>query len=744
MTAAHQRFSPALPTSSPPDSTRRRSVLRSSAAAGFALALALAVAFLPLRSYAEAPPEVLQAVHTDVLHTTYDGTALRLNTRIGLGDYREADPAGLIFNLEDKASARVELPDLPAFAFLGKPGDSVWIAPEAQDPELIWPGWDTETIAPGVLADDAVDLTLVSATGPGNVEVFFNYSEFTGVAQRVFSSADPTLRVYRQQVGSHVHANWSFSQLGTYTLTFQATATTTTGTPLSSGPINYTFVVGPYTPPTTTPPTSTPPATPPTSTPPTTPPVTPPTGTTPPTTPPPTTPPTTPPPPTTPTPPPTSPTTPPGPTPTTPPTPTTTPSPTPTPTHPPTSPTAPSGGQSDDNSSDTPPNTNPTSTPSGNLPPCITTPPPAPTTTAPSGTTSTSTPNQPGGTTSSPGGTTSPGTTPSTTTPPNPPGTDPTRVTLSNGHADYAVRLEAGKLTSRVKDGTKPGTPVWRDPSKVTIRLTAAAATRAPGGAFAFLGPEGSPLWQIPQTQKAGVIWLGWNTEELTPGQLTAGVEWRLDRVTGPGNFAVFEFDSFGRPKIIFNSGDGLPDTYRIPLGTHAHGNWSFTKPGTYQATFTHTATLTTGATSTTTSTLTFVVTTTSNAPGGAAYPAVASGATSTGGAGAGRGAAYAAVDASARSAGSAVRAPAAVAFGGGGAQSARMPAADAGAQGARMVSTAAGAEGVVAGGGPRPGVDCRLASTGGEIGAGWVAGGTALVLIGVVVLVATRRRSDA
>jgi surface-anchored protein len=253
-----------------------------------------------------------------------------------------------------------------------------------------------------------------------------------------------------------------------------------------------------------------------------------------------------------------------------------------------------------------------------------------------------------------------------------------------------------------VKDGTKPGTPVWRDPSKVTIRLTAAAATRAPGGAFAFLGPEGAQLWQIPQTQKDGVIWLGWNTEELTAGQLSTGVEWRLDRVNGPGNFAVFEFDSFGRPKIIFNSGDGLPDTYRIPLGTHAHGNWSFTKPGTYQATFTHTASLTTGATSTTTSTLTFEVTTTAaNAPGGAAHPAAAR-----------------------TSSAQNTAVSNAVAASGSGVQSA--------------------VTALVAGGSPRPGVDCRLASTGGDIGAGWVGGGAALVVIGVVVLVATRRRSDA
>jgi putative ABC transporter-associated repeat protein len=282
---------------------------------------------------------------------------------------------------------------------------------------------------------------------------------------------------------------------------------------------------------------------------------------------------------------------------------------------------------------------------------------------------------------------------------------------LSNGPADYAVRLEGGKLASRVKDGTKPGTPVWRDPAKVTIQLTGASQTRAPGGAFAFLGPAGAPLWQIPQTQKDGVVWLGWNTEELSSSQLSTGVDWRLDRVTGPGNLAVFEFDSFGRPKIIFNSGDGVPDTYRIPLGTHAHGNWSFTKPGTYRATFTHTATLTTGATSTTTSTLTFAVGGTTTNAHNSAYTADGANAQSA-----------VAFSADRTSAGVLVH------------ELSKSRAED-----AQVVHKVVGGAGLSAAGG------CKLASTGGEVGVGWVAGGGALVVAGVVALVATRhRRGDA
>lgn len=188
---------------------------------------------------------------------------------------------------------------------------------------------------------------------------------------------------------------------------------------------------------------------------------------------------------------------------------------------------------------------------------------------------------------------------------------------LATGHADYAVRLENGSLASRLKDGTKAGTPIWRDPSEVTLRLTNAAAAKAPGGAFGFLGAAGSPIWQIPQTQKDGVVWLGWNTEELTAAQVPNGIDWRLDRVEGPGRLAVFEFDSFGQPKVIFNSADGLPDTFRIAPGTHAHGNWAFTKAGTYRVTFTHSATLASGNKSSDSSTITFIVGETSGGGGG-------------------------------------------------------------------------------------------------------------------------------
>ncbi|MBB5837632.1 TIGR03773 family transporter-associated surface protein [Kribbella italica] len=838
-------------------------------AAGLALLTCLILLIPRSAGAVDAPPEVLRAVHTDVLHTTYDGSALRLNSRIGNApDYREADPAGVVFNLEDRGSARVELPDLPEFAFLGAPGQTVWIAPESQDPELLWPGWSTESIAPGTLRDDVVDLTLVGAQGPGAVEVFFNW-EGSGPVRRQFSSTDPAYRTVRQPVGRHVHANWAFTALGTYRLTFEASATTPDGQPVTSGPIVYTFVVGEYVEPPPTPTPSPSPTPSPTPSPSPTP---------------------------TPTP---SPSPSPSPTPSPSPSPTPTPSPSPTVTPPTTGPTTPpscirrvlSAGHVDvaartvgdrlrfqikdgteggavwrdpgtlafqvkssadeqvpanaayrflgapsatvwqipqtqagdllwagwntesvdygklsgpvrwsldavrgpgkvavyqfdqfgaplisyDSSrklpqtvslaapthahgnwaftqrglyrltfsyaattktgttlKDTatlavvvgedlaalcpgaptptaspsasqsptfPPSNDPGAGPtdggtrptdgsgqsggsgesggsagsgsggSGNnsgsgqqLRPCVTTP-------GPAGAASSSGAGSGGKQPTRPGGSGSTG----------------SQVALTTGHADYAVRIENGRLTSRVKDGTRTGSLVWREPNQVTVRLGTAAETTAPGGAFGFLGKAGAKLWQIPQTQKDGVVWLGWNTEELAANQVTGAVDWRLDRVSGPGKVSVFEFDSFGQPKVVFDSSNGLPDTTKVPLGTHAHGNWAFTAPGTYRVTFTHSATLTNGTKVTDTADLTFEVGT--SAAGGA--PAVGP-----------------------------------------------VPAGD------RQASTATATDRQVSKGGTAPAVaDCKLATTGGSVGITWIVAGALLLVLGTVVLVAGRSR---
>lgn len=166
------------------------------------------------------------------------------------------------------------------------------------------------------------------------------------------------------------------------------------------------------------------------------------------------------------------------------------------------------------------------------------------------------------------------------------------RVTLSQGHVDaVAARVENGRLRFRVKDDT--GSRVrWRSPSDVVIRVGSNARYRLPNGrALSFIGRPGQTVWLIPQTQKRGVIWAGWNTEQVSSRQLRGPVAWRLDRVRGPGRVAIYQTGSFGTPNVLFSSARRVPQSRSIPLGVHAHGNWAFTARGTYRMTFTISAT---------------------------------------------------------------------------------------------------------------------------------------------------------
>jgi surface-anchored protein len=183
------------------------------------------------------------------------------------------------------------------------------------------------------------------------------------------------------------------------------------------------------------------------------------------------------------------------------------------------------------------------------------------------------------------------------------------RVTLDRGHVDaVALRLLPDGLHVQVKDGTATGVTTWREPADVEFRVTAAARTELPAQpALSFLGGAGKQVFLLPQTQRADLLWTGWNTEELRPAEVSGPVTWALTAVDGPGAFGLFTTGSFGAPEIIFNNTDGLPDTLSVPLGTHAHANWVFAEPGRYQLTFAVTAPGT-GGTLTDTETLTFVV----------------------------------------------------------------------------------------------------------------------------------------
>jgi surface-anchored protein len=58
--------------------------------------------------------------------------------------------------------------------------------------------------------------------------------------------------------------------------------------------------------------------------------------------------------------------------------------------------------------------------------------------------------------------------------------------------------------------------------------------------------------------------------------------------VSGPGNFYLWNVNSFGVPSVKMNSADGITgaDNVSVIPGSHGHYNWGFSELGTYSVSF--------------------------------------------------------------------------------------------------------------------------------------------------------------
>ncbi|MFD5270319.1 TIGR03773 family transporter-associated surface protein [Streptomyces sp. NPDC058335] len=184
-----------------------------------------------------------------------------------------------------------------------------------------------------------------------------------------------------------------------------------------------------------------------------------------------------------------------------------------------------------------------------------------------------------------------------------------TTKVLDEGHIDFAARAVDGKLQIHIKDGTVSGRTTWREPSSVILHVKPAAKNTLPDGdEFAFLGKGGAPVWLLDQVQQEGLLWPGWSTDNITAGATEGGVKFSLSRVAGPGTYALYTYDAMSGANVLFNSKDGVPDSFDVAANTHAHGGWAFTEEGTYRLTFTMSGKLADGTAVSDTETVTFVV----------------------------------------------------------------------------------------------------------------------------------------
>ncbi|TDC78137.1 cell wall anchor protein [Micromonospora sp. KC606] len=181
------------------------------------------------------------------------------------------------------------------------------------------------------------------------------------------------------------------------------------------------------------------------------------------------------------------------------------------------------------------------------------------------------------------------------------------RQVIADGHVDMGPQLAGNAWTIRIKDDrTSPA--VWREIADVVLQVKDNAKITVPAGADA-LGKPGDTVWLLPQSQQAGIVWPGWNTQHPSVVSGVKGnVTWALKGVNGPGRFALYLTDSFGKADVLFDSAKAFPQQLSVPLNTHAHGNWAFSKPGLYRLAVQMSGTTTGGKAVTDTKTLTIAV----------------------------------------------------------------------------------------------------------------------------------------
>lgn len=613
------------------------------------LTLGLTAGSLP--AHAASATQIIEGVHTDAISADITNKQLDLFSYADLPEtgHTKLNADDIAFYLPDNPATRMRVP--AGYEFIAAEGQQVWFAPQNQIQGVLWPGWNTQDISPGEVAGDSLTMELVGAETPqgGSVEIFQSPQLGQDGPVRIWSS-DENFKSYQQPVNSHVHANWAFTQKGIYKLTFRVSGTLVDGTPVSDQQ-TYVFGVGEKpqdgavetpSPAATTPaapvepsaPAETTPAAPATPAAPETP---------------------------------------------------VTPADQPTASQPsapaPEAPRPPAPAASTPQSAApkvSQPSSQPTQHKATSPAPAVEAAPeaeapaaqaPAETTpeegapaagSAGSGVTSSgsssaaqSTGNQPAApleqcmaveevVEAAPAQDNSDRAKAGANTASNsdkaefrpavlkadrPAFTIQTAVNsgqnrATDGHFDFGAVLAGGNLSAQIKDDrTQPAR--WGAPQDFTFVLGDAAKTKLPGG-MENIAPAGSEVYLIGATQQAGVPWLGWNTQnpELIK-QASGPVTLSLKSVNGPGKMSVFLSGNFGgKGTTVF---DGPGSSFEVPINTHQHGNWVFTKAGHYTATVEWSVKLKNGSTKTAQGTLHFEVGDAKDAAGSASDAAAGS-----------------------------------------------------------------------------------------------------------------------
>jgi surface-anchored protein len=219
---------------------RRSRLLSATAAVIAALVVAAPATAAPAATGDVRPYAIVESgeYHLDV---DFSGGALTLDLKQWTGS-DDLSPASALLRLLPSSARTV--PSGSQWACLGPAGATVYIAPQVQDPNLLWLGWNAVDVP---AAQGPVRMELVGFEGPpGSWFTIYNTQALGTPSFKIntYGGFGCPVSVWPSGLtaGWYGVANWAFSHQGNYSLKFRATAQNGAGA--TSGIVTYTFHVG--------------------------------------------------------------------------------------------------------------------------------------------------------------------------------------------------------------------------------------------------------------------------------------------------------------------------------------------------------------------------------------------------------------------------------------------------------------------------------------------------------------------
>ena len=192
---------------------------------------------------------VATQTHIDSPKAFWEDDSLNLKSHSAESDHDLADTVTWVGKGWDQNGTnqyQFTVPEDPALSFLGKPGETYYMAPASVQGSLdpVWMGFGADTELPvDSFRDNIASLNLLSVDGPGEVEMF-GYYPGPGGLQRFFGTSEGAPHSAWLTSGTHTHNFTVFSKPGRYQLTYQTTARNKDGEFISSKPTTTSIQVG--------------------------------------------------------------------------------------------------------------------------------------------------------------------------------------------------------------------------------------------------------------------------------------------------------------------------------------------------------------------------------------------------------------------------------------------------------------------------------------------------------------------